>query len=70
MNELLLEKIEQIAKDKYPDVDYWIDTGSRIDCAYAMLKTFESDLKVHRYWHKRMSSFFKSLVDLIKQLFK
>lgn len=66
----ILEKIEQIAKEKYPDVEYWIDTGSRIDCAYAMLNTFETDLKVHRYWSFRLSEFWENLKDLIKRLFR
>ena len=64
--DVLLEKIEQIAKDKYPDVEYWTDTGNRIDCAYAMLRTFENDLKVHKDWSIRLPKFIKGLIDLVK----
>ena len=43
--DMLLDRIEEIAKEKYSDVEYWIDTGSRLDCAMAMLKTFDEELK-------------------------
>jgi len=42
---LLLNKIEEIAKEKYPDVAYWCDTGSRVNVALAMLEQFRKDLK-------------------------
>ena len=66
MEKLILEKIEQIAKEKYPDVPYWIDTGNRSQVAYAMLETFERDLKIRKDWQTRISKFFKELITLTK----
>lgn len=41
----LLAKIEAIADEKYPNKEYWVDTGSRVDVALAMLETMRKDLK-------------------------
>ena len=43
--DLLLNKIEEIAEEKYPHVPYWIDTGSRLNVAIAMLEQFKRDIK-------------------------
>lgn len=43
--EYVAEKIESIAKTLYPDVPYWVDTGSRCNVLLAMLDSFERDLK-------------------------
>jgi hypothetical protein len=43
--DMLLNKIEEIAKEKYPNTEYWIDTGSRLNCALEMLDTFKRSLK-------------------------
>lgn len=43
--DMLLNKIEEIAEEKYPNIEYWIDTGSRLNCALEMLETFKKDLK-------------------------
>ena len=46
----LLDKIEEIAMEKYPDVPYWCDTGSRWNSAMAMLETFKRDLPRTHIW--------------------
>lgn len=43
--DMLLEAIEKIADEKYSDVPYWIDTGSRLNVALAMLEQFKKDIK-------------------------
>ena len=43
--DMLLEAIEKIADEKYSDVPYWIDTGSRLNVALAMLEQFKRDIK-------------------------
>ena len=43
--DMLLEAIEKIADEKYPDVPYWVDTGSRLNVALAMLEQFKTDIK-------------------------
>ena len=43
--DMLLEAIEKIADEKYSDVPYWIDTGSRLNVALAMLEQFKTDIK-------------------------
>lgn len=47
----LLEKIENIAERQYPDMPYWIDTGSRLDAAMAMLNRFDEDLS-KKWWQR------------------
>lgn len=42
---MLLEAIEKIADEKYSDVPYWVDTGSRLNVALAMLEQFKTDIK-------------------------
>lgn len=42
---IIMDKIEQIAKEKYPDTTYWIDTGSRCDVCMAMLEQFRKDIQ-------------------------
>ena len=44
----LLTKIEEIAKEKYPNTSYWADTGSRLNVALAILEQFRMDLKVRK----------------------
>lgn len=41
----LMDKIQEIVEEKYPGVDYWIDTGSRVQACIAMLEQFRKDLK-------------------------
>ena len=36
---------EEIAKEKYPDIPYWCDTGSRWNVCMAMLEQFKKDIK-------------------------
>ena len=40
----LMDKIKSIAKEKYPDVPYWLDTGNRYQCCMEMLAHFRKDL--------------------------
>ena len=40
----LMDTIEGIAKEKYPDVPYWLDTGNRYQCCMEMLEHFRKDL--------------------------
>lgn len=40
----LMDKIQEIVEEKYPGVDYWIDTGSRVQACMAMLEQFRKDL--------------------------
>jgi len=40
----LMDKIQEIVEEKYPGVDYWIDTGSRVQACIAMLEQFRKDL--------------------------
>ena len=40
----LMDVIEEIAKEKYPDVPYWLDTGNRYQCCIEMLEQFRKDL--------------------------
>lgn len=56
--DMLLNKIEEIAQEKYPDVEYWIDTGSRLNCALEMLDTFKRNLK-----QKQKTNFYKYIKD-------
>ena len=46
--ESLMDKIEEIAEEKYPNIPYWIDTGSRWNTCMAMLDTFQKDLKIRK----------------------
>lgn len=48
--DMLLNKIEEIAEEKYPNIEYWIDTGSRLNCALEMLETFRKDLKTRSFY--------------------
>lgn len=41
----LMDTIQEIVEEKYPGVDYWIDTGNRIQACIAMLEQFRKDLK-------------------------
>ena len=40
----LMDIIEEIAEEKYPDVPYWLDTGNRYQCCMEMLAHFRKDL--------------------------
>lgn len=40
----LMDIIEKIAQEKYPDVPYWLDTGNRYQCCMEMLEHFRKDL--------------------------
>jgi hypothetical protein len=40
----LMDTIEKIAEEKYPDVPYWLDTGNRYQCCMEMLAHFRKDL--------------------------
>ena len=40
----LMDEIEKIAEEKYPDVPYWLDTGNRYQCCMEMLEHFRKDL--------------------------
>lgn len=40
----LMDIIEEIAQEKYPDVPYWLDTGNRYQCCMEMLAHFRKDL--------------------------
>lgn len=40
----LMDVIEEIAEERYPDVPYWLDTGNRYQCCMAMLEQFRKDL--------------------------
>ena len=39
-----IDKIEEIAKEKYPNITYWCDTGSQYNVIMAMLEQFRKDL--------------------------
>jgi len=40
----LMEVIEEIAQEKYPNIPYWLDTGNRYQCCMEMLAHFRKDL--------------------------
>ena len=40
----LMDEIEKIVEEKYPDVPYWLDTGNRYQCCMEMLAHFRKDL--------------------------
>ena len=40
----LMDVIEEIAEEKYPDVPYWLDTGNRYQCCMEMLAHFRKEL--------------------------
>lgn len=40
----LMDVIEEIAQEKYPNVPYWLDTGNRYQCCMEMLEHFRKDL--------------------------
>lgn len=40
----LMDEIEKIAEEKYPDIPYWLDTGNRYQCCMEMLAHFRKDL--------------------------
>jgi len=40
----LMDVIEEIAEERYPDVPYWLDTGNRYQCCMEMLAHFRKDL--------------------------
>lgn len=44
----LIEAIDKIAKDKYPNVKIWIDTGSKLNECLAILNQIYEDLKVKK----------------------
>ena len=41
----LLKAIDDIKENKYSDVDTWIDTGSKLNEALAVLEQVKKDLK-------------------------
>ena len=41
----LLKAIDEIKESKYPNVDVWIDTGSKLNEALAVLQRVKEDLK-------------------------
>lgn len=43
--ETIMDKIEEIAKEKYPNIEYWCDTGSRWNVCMNMLDRFRKDLR-------------------------
>lgn len=43
--ETIMDKIEYIAKLKYPETKVWIDTGSRWNACMAMLEQFRKDIR-------------------------
>ena len=40
----LMDVIEEIAEERYPNVPYWLDTGNRYQCCMEMLAHFGKDL--------------------------
>ena len=40
----LMDVIEEIAEERYPNVPYWLDTGNRYQCCMEMLEHFRKDL--------------------------
>lgn len=44
----LLNEIESIAHEKYPKIKVWIDTGSRLNVALAILEQVRKDLRVKK----------------------
>jgi hypothetical protein len=40
----LMDVIEEIAQERYPNVPYWLDTGNRYQCCMEMLEHFRNDL--------------------------
>ena len=40
----LMDVIEEIAKEKYPNIPYWLDTGNRYQYCMEMLAHFRKDL--------------------------
>ena len=40
----LMDVIEEIAQEKYPNIPYWLDTGNRYQCCMEMLAHFRKDL--------------------------
>ena len=43
----VMDKIEEIAKEKYSNI-VWVDTGSRWNVCMAILEQFKQDLKVKK----------------------
>lgn len=41
----LLKVVDEIKESKYPDVKIWIDTGSKLNEALAVLEQVKKDLK-------------------------
>ena len=41
----IMDRIEDIAEKKYPNVPYWCDTGSRWNVCMAILDRLERDVK-------------------------
>ena len=44
----LIKAIDKIAKDKYPEIKIWVDTGSKLNECLAVLEQVYKDLKVKR----------------------
>lgn len=40
----LMDVIEEIAQERYPNIPYWLDTGNRYQCCMEMLAHFRKDL--------------------------
>jgi len=40
----LMDTIEEIAEERYPNVPYWSDTGNRYQCCMEMLAYFRKDI--------------------------
>lgn len=40
----LMDVIEEIAEERYPNIPYWLDTGNRYQCCMEMLAHFRKDL--------------------------
>ena len=40
----LMDVIEEIAEERYPNVPYWLDTGNRYQCCMEMLAHFRKDI--------------------------
>jgi len=40
----LMDVIEEIAEERYPNIPYWLDTGNRYQCCMEMLEHFRKDL--------------------------
>lgn len=51
----LIEEINKKAKELYPNIPYWIDTGSNVDVAFVQLEEMKQEIinKRKSFWKGR-----------------